>query len=295
MASASDYPITEGYVFDPSYPLNGGVHKGIDYGCPIGTPVVVNGSVIGYSGVTGYVTGPHLHVGRWVGGLPTNPGNYGGFSLNGARVTGTGYDKENGNFVQIQDNTGAVWCYLHLNQITVSKGQPLPTVTVGGKGGEAPTNQGEDTMAIIQNAPNWYARCKKTVQQVMGKPHGDGYSQEEFQKFAVGHDFIDWFQSAADSPEASTAFQWQVIGKSAIEGSWHDRLVSAMQQADQNAALIQQLQTQHQNDATLIAKLNDLQTNNQKILETCTVAQQKVTENNTLLAKLAGFLHIPGY
>ncbi len=62
--TAKDFPITQAYGYDPSYPLNGGYHKGVDYGCPSGTEIVVNGVAIGLSGNTGYSSGAHLHVGR---------------------------------------------------------------------------------------------------------------------------------------------------------------------------------------------------------------------------------------
>lgn len=118
------YPITQNYGYDPTYPLNGGYHKGIDYGCPVGTPVVVNGVQVGLSGRTGAVTGPHLHVGKWVGGKDVNPGNYQGFTFNSASVYDTGYDATNGNFVRLTAD-GALWVYLHLSQINVTKGQVL--------------------------------------------------------------------------------------------------------------------------------------------------------------------------
>lgn len=134
--AAQDYPITQPYGHDPSYPLNGGFHKGVDYGCPTGTPVVVNGVVIGLSGRSGAVTGPHLHVGRWVNGQPTDPGR-GGTNFNSAVVHSVGEDNVNGKYVRLSAD-GALWVYLHLSQINVSTGQQI-------KGGEPPMNQGDVT------------------------------------------------------------------------------------------------------------------------------------------------------
>lgn len=131
MAQAKDYPVTQGYGYDPNYPLNAGTHKGIDYGCPVGTPIIVNGVQIGLSGATGYVTGPHLHVGRWVNGQPTNPGVGGGFQFNDAKVTEVGQDATNGKFVRVQAD-GASWVYLHMSQQTASVGQVLKNNSPGG-------------------------------------------------------------------------------------------------------------------------------------------------------------------
>lgn len=121
MSDASQFPVTEGFGCQPGYPLNTGVcppgqgyHNGIDYGCPSGTSIVVNGVVIGISGATGYVTGPHLHVGRWVGGVATNPGVGGGFHFASAMVTGVSEDATNGKYVRVQGD-GASWVYLHMS------------------------------------------------------------------------------------------------------------------------------------------------------------------------------------
>lgn len=122
--NVTDYPITTPYGFVPGYPLNNGFHQGIDYGCPVGTPVVVNGVTIGLSGNTGYSSGPHCHVGKWIGGVVQNPLN-GGFTFNSAVVTEIGEDKTNGKYVRVQGDN-ASWVYLHLsNNSLVHIGQVL--------------------------------------------------------------------------------------------------------------------------------------------------------------------------
>lgn len=129
---ASQYPVTENFGCQPGYPLNQnlcppgqGFHNGIDYGCPTGTPIVVNGVTIGLSGATGYVTGPHLHVGRWVNGKATNPGVGKGFTFKSAKVTEINQDATNGKYVRVQGD-GASWVYLHLSKIgNIKVGQVL--------------------------------------------------------------------------------------------------------------------------------------------------------------------------
>lgn len=120
MADASQFPITTPYGYVAGYPLNNGFHNGIDYGCPSGTPVKVNGVTIGLSGATGYATGPHLHVGRWLGGTVTDPGVGGGFHFTSAVVTQISEDATNGKYVRVQGD-GASWVYLHLSQNNLVK------------------------------------------------------------------------------------------------------------------------------------------------------------------------------
>lgn len=126
-----NYPITTPFGWVAGYPLNQdaahpgqGFHNGIDYGFPMGTPVVVNGVTIGLSNNTGASTGPHLHVGKYVGGTVQNPGVGNGFSFSSAVVFDTGYDATNGNYVRITGD-GALWNYLHMEKVLVSKGQVL--------------------------------------------------------------------------------------------------------------------------------------------------------------------------
>lgn len=139
MSDASTFPITELYGCQPGYPLNSnmcppgqGFHKGIDYGCPVGTPIVVNRVTIGISGATGAVTGPHVHVGRWVNGQSTDPGVGNGWKFNSAVVTEIGSDPTNGNFVRVQGD-GASWVYLHMSDNSkvkvdqVLQGGDMPT------------------------------------------------------------------------------------------------------------------------------------------------------------------------
>lgn len=129
-----NYPVTTPFGWVAGYPLNQdaahpgqGFHNGIDYGYPMGTPVVVNGVTIGLSNNTGASTGPHLHVGKYVGGSVQDPGVGNGFSFNSAVVFDTGSDATNGKYVRITGD-GALWNYLHLGTILVTKGQVLKQV-----------------------------------------------------------------------------------------------------------------------------------------------------------------------
>lgn len=124
---AKDYPVS--FPYGATTPPYGTVanpyHRGDDHYMPDGTPVVINGTQIGLSGHTGWVTGPHLHIGRFVNGKDTNP-NGQGFNLpNPVTVTDFGYDATNGNYVGLRDGQGIRWVYLHLNSSNVVVGQVL--------------------------------------------------------------------------------------------------------------------------------------------------------------------------
>lgn len=129
--TASDYPITTDFGYIAGYPLNNGFHRGQDRAMPIGTTVIVNGTEIALSGNTGASTGPHLHIGKFIGGEAVNP-NGQGFSLDAPIVFDIGNDAENGNYVRLEDAHGVIWVYLHLSKNDfVTKGQAL-------KGGDMP-------------------------------------------------------------------------------------------------------------------------------------------------------------
>lgn len=131
----SKYPVTTPFGWVEGYPLNQtdpvnhpgqGYHNGIDYGLPMNTPVIVNGVQIASSNNTGDTTGPHLHVGKFVGGVAVNPGLNQGANFDKAVIYDTGKDDTNGNFVRITAD-GALWNYLHLadGSIKVKAGQVL--------------------------------------------------------------------------------------------------------------------------------------------------------------------------
>lgn len=190
---ASDYPITfgygatDGYYYGPNG-IIGAYHRGDDRAMPDGTPVVVNGVVIGLSNNTGASSGPHLHIGRFVNGKDTNP-NGGGFEFDSAVVTEVNQDSVNGKYVRIKAD-GASWIYLHLLEQRVTVGQVL-------KGGDMPTPE------FIRAAYDVVLREVPSDEQVnaqMGQPADinviESLKQDQEAKFVPKGDFDNVFSIA---------------------------------------------------------------------------------------------------
>lgn len=241
MASAQDYPITTPYGQVAGYPLNNGFHNGIDYGCPTGTPVVVNGVTIGLSGATGYATGPHLHVGRWVGGTVTNP--VGGFQFNSAIVTQVASDATNGNYVRIQAD-GASWVYLHLSKQLVSVGQVL-------QGGNV-----ADKISL--------ATARILAEDILGRDRGSthaGTGDSDLNANHVGKDLTNsYIMYLWQSPEASAAVNYRTATQN-FYNTYKDKIaeLSARPTKEQLAQLGKDLEAEHQKVAAAEAKLAEEQ------------------------------------
>lgn len=131
MADIWSYAITFPFgATSPPYSASN-PHQGQDRAAPTGTPVTVNGILIGTVGTTGLSTGPHLHVHRYVAGKAVSA-NGGGHTLKNAVVTlvNTTDTGANGKCVRINADEG-VYLYLHLNSVKVETGQklgePMPT------------------------------------------------------------------------------------------------------------------------------------------------------------------------
>lgn len=250
MATAKDYPVTTPYGQVPGYPLNGGFHNGIDYGAPSGTPVVVNGKTIGLVGATGYVTGAHLHVGRWVGGTVTNPGVGGGFSFNSAVVTqvDTVGNSNNGKFVRIQGD-GASWVYLHLSQINVSVGQSL---------------QGGSNIVGVPDTDPWYWRMNKLFKQIRGRE----MSREEFRKNIVpAKDPFNAVEILSDSSEADAATNAQTVGQQAINDRWPEQIAGLQTQLKVTNDKLAEVSAKVEMSDKLQKQVDELTAKNQALIE----------------------------
>lgn len=105
----------------------------------------------------------------------------------------------------------------------------------------------KDDQMIIQNAPNWKARCDKTMYQMRGRHMSD----EEFLKYAVGAEFLHWVEAVSDNKEADTATHWQDVGKTAVNDNWQKQITDLQAQ---NKALQTQLDAVNNGDTIIITR-----------------------------------------
>lgn len=135
--TASDYQVTFPYGATSDPYSEAHPHRGDDYPCPSGTPIVIGGTTIGLTGATGWATGPHLHIQEWSGDVATTrkPQN----AFGGGTVTASGEASQWGKYITISSG-GWNTTYCHLSRIDVGNG------TVIGSNNNNGNNGGTGTM-----------------------------------------------------------------------------------------------------------------------------------------------------
>jgi hypothetical protein len=182
---SSDYKMTFGYkrTDAPYGTAKFPYHRGDDWFMPEGTPIVVNGVQIGISGQTGFVTGPHCHIGRFVGGSDTNP-NSQGWQLDNPHVTDIGYDDVNGNYVGLLDAQGVRWVYLHMKEKSGS-------VKVGDYLNQLTKYEVENMAELLNDGD-----VTNMYYNLLGHD-----ADEQTKKNWAGHDFKELFYAIVESDE----------------------------------------------------------------------------------------------
>lgn len=120
---ADKYKVTQGYGVKSSR-YKSGMHKGVDYGAPVGTPVVAC--------VSGVVT-----------------------SLNWGGAFGTHVIVDNDN---LADGTAGLWIgYMHLSKVKVKAGQKVKKGQIIGWSGATGHVSGAHLHVEVQKAAHWNA------------------------------------------------------------------------------------------------------------------------------------------
>lgn len=124
--SAKDYPVffgygaKDGYYYGPNG-IIGPYHRGNDFSTPAGTDVIVNNQLIGRTGATGAVSGPHIHVQLAPEADPTGKE----WNVPNGVVTETGTKLKEGKYIKIQGSDGITRMYFHLSEVLVTKDQQI--------------------------------------------------------------------------------------------------------------------------------------------------------------------------
>ena len=171
--SAEDYPVTFRYGAT-SYPYSASnPHPGNDRKCSIGTPVVIAGVTIGWTGNTGSYNGktyqPHLHTQAWTG-TTTNTRDPGPYEFKPGKVVGVGFGRTWGYFVTIEVN-GVNCTYAHLSKINVRTGQVIKAIPRQGDKSMNPQEENEFYQIVFER-PMEHGGSGRTGIQVArdGKP-----------------------------------------------------------------------------------------------------------------------------
>jgi hypothetical protein len=130
--SAKAYSVTFGYgEYDGYYYTAAKPHRGNDRPTPTGTPIFVVNTVIGYTGATGLVSGPHLHTQAGTDINCQNTIHPGSLEFQPGTVVRTGTASQWGNYIIVQ--VGALYiCYAHLSSINAQVGQVINGTVTGG-------------------------------------------------------------------------------------------------------------------------------------------------------------------
>lgn len=164
--TAQDFPVTFGY--GEKMTLNGApyTHRGTDRRCPIGTPVHVGGVLIGKTGNSGLVTGPHIHLQAGTDQACQKTFNPERLAFKPGTVVITGTGKQWGKFVTVRVGNEYI-SYCHLSEVKVKAGDKLQ--------GEPPMNAQEENEAyqIVLERPMEHGGSGRTGLQFIRDARGE--------------------------------------------------------------------------------------------------------------------------
>ena len=146
--------------------------------------IIKQGQVFYQEGTAGFATGNHVHL-----------------EVARGKMSGIGWQQVNGSWIITNPYEPHKMFFLSDTIIINGFGYPWKEL---------------ETKMIIQDAPNWFGRCDKTMYQIRGRALG----KAEFKNHAVGAEFLNWVEAVSDNPEADTATRWQDVGRIATAEKW---------------------------------------------------------------------------
>lgn len=166
MRDLSTFPVSLKYGATTKPYSRANPHRGLDIAAPLGTPIRVNGVVIGLVGSTGFSTGNHTHVQKVSKNYVVNPGSVSDvvnlptpchvIEIN------TNPTNRNGMFVRIKDGKGNVFTYMHLSKISVAEGRLYKDDMYKNKNSEQ----------WYKEANAWHAKYEKLNEGAIAKDKG---------------------------------------------------------------------------------------------------------------------------
>jgi hypothetical protein len=133
--TASDYPITFGYLDKAVIHGQPYTHRGVDRKTPVGTPILIDNQLIGYTGNTGLSTGPHLHIQAGTDPavqLTIDPKSH-EFKTGVVTATRTSDKGAWGKYITIKNDSGVYVTYAHLSEVNVNIGEKVDGMYIDAK------------------------------------------------------------------------------------------------------------------------------------------------------------------
>lgn len=191
--SAIDYPVTFGYgEWDGVYYTSARPHRGNDRACEVGVTVSIGSDIVGLTGATGWVSGPHLHTqagwDMWVQNT-TDPSPH---EFQPGTVVQTGFASQWGNYVIVETELAFV-CYAHLSEIWVSIGQKV--------------GYGEAPRPVISTG-EYVDRIKSMYWRLLGR-EADQDGIDHYSAYANGNGWGFVYDDLKNSEEGQRDWEWR--------------------------------------------------------------------------------------
>lgn len=194
--TAQDYPVSFGYgESDGEFYTKSRPHRGNDRPTPNGTSIRIGETIIGLTGATGLVSGPHLHTQAGTDEWCQNTVDPTNHEFKHGVVVHTGTADQWGNYVIIlTEDTNTYVCYAHLSRIYVEEDYVIP--------------RKEEHMRITDEQIRWHYRTIMGVEP--SKQEVANYHDQDF--YYVTEDIKRW---ASNNGQDATAWRNRALAAEA--------------------------------------------------------------------------------
>lgn len=169
MKSAQDYPVEfgygakDGYYYGPNG-IVGPYHKGNDRYTPERTKILIKEKLIGLTGSTGLVGGPHLHTQAGFDKACQNTFNPTPLDFKPGIVVVAGFGSQWGNYITLKVGNRYI-TYAHLNKVYVKKGDKVGEDMYKGKSAKFWYERRQATYKVLELAREQRNKLKKQLSE----------------------------------------------------------------------------------------------------------------------------------